>query len=341
MEDGVNPQGNSTGALTLDQGAELMANLVNPKTEEAANTKPQADAAEPDQANERDETEQVLENEQDEAEPEGEADEPDASDSDDEPEVEEPEQPQKIRLKDGTEVTLEEVNNGFMRDADYRQKTMALATEKKEVAGLRTDLTQKAQFFEQNAEFAIQLAMAHLPQQPDQSLIQTDPIGFLQQKAFYDQRIAELQQLHEAKQASEQQRIGQENEARRERLVSELEAARSKMPELQDKAKYQKFHAELKQAAQHYGFSDGDVDAIEDHRLLLMAKDAMAYRRLQAAKPKVQQKVQNVPQVQKPGRRIEQNEAQSRNVKEKWAKLSKTGSLEAGGELLLELTKGR
>lgn len=340
MEDGVSPEGNSTGALTLDQGAELMANLVNPKTEEATNAKPQDDAAEPDQANERDETEQVLENDRVETEPEGDVD-PDISESDDEPEVGEPEQPQKVRLNDGTEVTLEELKAGYMKDADYRQKTMARAAEKKETESRLADLTQKAQYFEQNAEFAIQMALAHLPQQPDQSLIQTDPIGFLQQKAFYDQRIAELQQLHEAKQVAAQQRIDQENEARRERLVSELDSARNKMPELQDKAKYQKFHAELKQAAQHYGFTDGDVDSIEDHRYLLLARDAMAYRRLMASKPKVQQKVQNVPQVQKPGRRIEQNEAQSRNVKEKWAKLSKTGSLEAGGELLLELTKGR
>jgi hypothetical protein len=104
--------------------------------------------------------------------------------------------------------------------------------------------------------------------------------------------------------------------------------------------KFKQFNADLKEAARHYGYSAQDVDAMADHRLLLLAKDAMAYRRLMANRPKVQAKVKDAPPVQKPGRRPDPAANQSRVDREKWDKLRKSGSLEAGADVLLQLTKG-
>jgi hypothetical protein len=338
MENGVNPEGNS---LSLDQGAELLSSmLVEPEKREE---NPEREAGDPARDNEADATDQVSEEETDAEEPdtsddedEGEAEQSD----DDEPEGDDPKQPQTIKLKDGTEVTLEDVEKGLMRDADYRRKTMELAEHRKAVQAREAEIAQKSQTFDQHINFALELVAAHLPQPPDAALIQSDPIGYWQQRAEYDERIGQLQQLVAAKQEADAHRQQETTRAVQERLKGEVEALASAIPELKDPAKSKQVLSEIIEGAKHYGFTQDDVNLADDHRLFLMARDAAAYRKLMANKPKAEAKAKTAAPMQKPGARVSPQAAKGKVAKDKWNALRRNGSLEDGASVLLDLVKG-
>ena len=90
----------------------------------------------------------------------------------------------EVELEDGKRVQVpEELKPHIMRDKDYRQKTMALADQSREVAQLRQKAEQVAQMAEQLAPYNAQLfAMDNHAQQIQQSLTQellnSDPIEF-------------------------------------------------------------------------------------------------------------------------------------------------------------------
>ncbi len=340
MENGVNPDsGNS--ALSLDQGAHELASLLGADAlEERRRTNPEHDAGEPELANEAHAPDHVSEDET-QGDPYGE--DADRSEEDAAQDVGDDEEPNGIRLKDGTEVTLDDVEEwrkGNLRDADYRRKTMEIAATRKELETRLSDIQQKSQFFDENVTFAIALAQAHLPQPPDRSLLHSDPIGYLEQKAAYETGIEQLQELVAAKQYAEQSAQVQQSAQLREMLTSETGRLVAAMPELKEPARARQFSTDLTKSIERYGFDAQDLAQVADHRLILLAKDAMAYQRIVANRSKAQAKANGATPMQVPGRRPGPNEAKVRMSKEKWDNLRRDGSLESGAAVLLDLVKG-
>lgn len=340
MEDGVNPDsGNS--ALSLDQGAhELTSLLGEDPSEERRGTNPEREAGEPQLANEAHEPDIVLEDET-EGDPSGE----DAylSEEDAAQEGDGNEEPTSVRLKDGTEVTLDDVEEwrkGNLRDADYRRKTMELAATRKELETRLSDIQQKSQFFDENVNFAIELAAAHLPQPPDPSLLDSDPIGYMQQKVDYDSRVELLQRMAAAKQHADIERRRESEAMFGQRIQGEMHNLVKAIPELRDRTKLNQFNADLVKGIERYGFTAQDLGQVYDHRLILLAKDAMAYQRIMANRPKAQAKAKEALPLQRPGRRAGPGEAQARVSRDRWDQLRRDGSLESGAAVLLDLVKG-
>lgn len=334
MTDGVNPEGNSS--LSLDQGAHELASILSgePEKKEA----PPERADEPIQATETDEPDHVEETDTESSQEESEQSETET------PEVEEVEQPSKVRLSDGTEATLDEVDEwrkGNLRQSDYTRKTMELAATRKELDSRLSEVAQKSQNFEQAANIAIELIKARLPQAPDMSLIQSDPIAYMQQKADHDAQMAQLQQLTTASQEAENTRRAQEQHVRNQFLATQRDALVEKLPELKDPAKARNFITEVATGlSQAYGVTAEDLSQLQDHRAFLIAKDALAYRKLMANKPKADAKAKDAAPVQKPGMRASPDAMKARGSKDKWDRLRRTGSLEDGASVLLDLVKG-
>lgn len=330
MSDSDNSAPAETASMGVNEGAEAIAAILNPPppadkepegsleaehvdTQEAAETDGEADVSDEDTVD------------QDEEQPEQEA-------------VEEP----KYRLADGTEATLAEIEEwrkGTLRQSDYTRKTQELAATRKELETHQAEITQKAQTFQQNVDFAIQVAQANLPAEPDQELLYSDPIAYIQEKAQYDARLGQLQHLMGAKQEHEQALAAQRAQAFKEWTESESKNLVERLPELKDPAKLTQFNAELAKGIERYGFEAKDLGQVYDHRLILLAKDAMAYQKLMAKKPVATQKAADAPPVQQPGRRAGPGEAQARAHQERMAKLRSTGSLRDGADALLDLIK--
>jgi len=107
------------------------------------------------------------------------------------------------------------------------------------------------------------------------------------------------------KQSQLQNSYSQLNTAREhqkaEILNTEKRMLLDKIPEWKDESKFQAGAAEIINGAKHYGFTAQEVTSALDHRILLMARDAIAYRKLQDKKPEVTQKVRTAPKIVKPG----------------------------------------
>jgi hypothetical protein len=77
-----------------------------------------------------------------------------------------------------------------------------------------------------------------------------------------------------------------------------------------------------------YGFEPLIIDAVEDHRLIMLAQDAMKYRQGLKAGAEAVKKVVNLPKLQKPGaQRINaETEAQKAKFETQRIKLRKSGT---------------
>lgn len=191
-----------------------------------------------------------------------------------------------------TEVTRDELINGYQMEADYRRKTAAVSEERKALEAERSQFEQAKQAYE--IERLEKLTETNEAEPDWAALAEQDPIGAFEQKAKWD-----AQQRQKA-QAAQELQIHREYQ-RREVAKREWATLMEKAPEWSDQKAFDTAMAEIQQAASHYDFSAQEVAENLDHRVLLVMRDAAAYRKLQEAKPVVEKKVAQAPKAIKPG----------------------------------------
>lgn len=287
---------------------------------------------------------------EDEAEPEQtDDDQPEPDDTDEEGEAEQDEQAdadgeddyvddgRKVRLEDGRVVTIAELRKGTLLQADYTRKTQEVAEQRRQAAEERAQYMQQAQQFQQTRELAIRALQASVGQAPDPNLMNTDPIGYMQAEQRYRQGVQHLQALHHQSAQERAQMEAVQSQEKQAYLQQQKEMLVDRVPEFRDPAKLQQFRTDLERHASYYGLSPAQFDDIEHHGVALMARDAIAYRKLQSAKSKTQTsaKVEGRPPVQRSGKRPNANEQQARTKDAAFKRLNQTGSLKDGVKALL------
>lgn len=131
-----------------------------------------------------------------------------------------------------------------------------------------------------------------------EKLASEDPARYLRWQA---RREAILSAQAEAEALAERERSEQEHHFRgyldeQRRLLLE------KMPELGDPKKVRAIMTEGTAYLKEIGFTDPEIANVVDHRMSLVIRDALAYRRSRAAaRTAAEKKVAGVPKVQKPG----------------------------------------
>ena len=160
----------------------------------------------------------------------------------------------------------------------------------------------------------------------------------MQQKDQYERITGALNQLH----AQQQQSVQQQETQRAQEAEKDFARRQSEILEhhadLRDPVKSKEFDQEyLNDFLPHYGLSSDEVKGIVDHRVLHVIRDAMAYRKLQASKPKTKAKMEGKPKLLKSGKRINPQQKISRSKQRRADKLSKTGSFTDGVASLMDL----
>jgi hypothetical protein len=277
------------------------------------------------------------------------ADEPEAAEADEgepedieatgtEPEQGEPEEPEpepegydwekvpgeaKFRLRDGKVVTAADLKRDFDKLQQLSHAEERLSQEYARFQQQQVQVAQQARQFEQLAPQAIAAIQASLPQvpaMPDTALANTDPIRYVEERARYDAAVFEYQtkvgQIRQIQEASQQQQQRSSHE-QQQKLSQYVEGQREKLmealPSLRDTAKRQEFYRDfLETGTKNYGFSEQELNGVYDHRLMKMAADAIAYRKLMS-KPKPSPVPRDAPQGQRapvasPGRRVAASE---------------------------------
>lgn len=311
-------------ATDLDSIDAVAASLIEaPKAE--------ADEVE-DEVTEDAEAEEVEAQADDESE--AESDEGDQEDA----EVQEEPAPQLYTVKvDGKakQVTLDELTRGYSGQQYIQQNLDNLAAAKKELQAQYQEMQQERQWlaeFRQKAETGEALVK---PKPPSRDLFTRDPIGYMEQKLAYDEKLAQYQEA-ESKIGQMTQRQRAEQEQQHHAFLQEQKRVlEERVPEFADPKKAPAYREKMIQAGvNYYGFTPQELSAQPDARYIVALNDAMKYRELQEAGGTVRQKAEGVRPVVKPGvKRTESGDV--RKARDAAARMRKTGSVDDVADFLL------
>ena len=226
-------------------------------------------------------------------------------------------------------VTLKELRKGYLRQADFTQKTTQLAQERQTVHQAAGQITAALQQLQQQQQHMAQFAQAMLGDEPSLDLATSDPTAYTVQKAIYDQRVRALQAIqHQAQQTQAQHQALQQQQVAMH-TMRQMQTLIQAAPELRDPKKREAFTRDVVESAEKYGFSAQDVGQVSDHRMLLLLRDLAnlqrGAQRSRQAEENVKKKLANVPpKLIKPGA-ASGNEGKSQKRAEARAKFMRSG----------------
>jgi hypothetical protein len=278
-------------------------------------------------------TEEVSAQDMESESVEVEADNPDgltAEDLVDQNQAEESQTPGTYTIKvDGkdVEVTLDELQAGYSRQADYTRKSQVLAEQRKKAdEELAATQQERQRYLSQLEQFNTQAdsKIEELAKTDWTRLKEEDPTEYMLKRDQYrelqdNKRIVEEEQKNlQYKQQLEHEAKWQEELGRQQQLMAE------KLPEWVDPDKGPKLKQSIKTFAVKKGFTEQEVNSLIDARSVDVLHKAMLYENLLAAKIS-NKKAKVVPKVQKPGSPATKGEISSDKVKAQRARLRKTG----------------
>jgi len=290
------------------------------------------------------ETEEATEEVEATAEPETEEveeEEVEASSEDDEDLIEEPsqEEPERYTVKvngQESQVTLEDLKQGYSGQEYVQQGMQDVANKRKEAESVYEALNNERQQMAELYQSLQNGGLAQLPEKPTKELFEADPIGYMkqnleyeEQKGAYDQQIAQLQQV------SQQHSEASQN-AQQAYLTEQMQILQRDIPEFADSVKGGKLKDQLVSVgSNHYGYTNEEISNITDARAIKVLNDAMKYQDIISGKTKAKVKTQSARPVLKPGAKKTATPNAKVRSRQK-AKLKETGSIDDAISLIMQ-----
>ena len=316
---------------TVQGAAKKISGLLNPEQGQSEPEKKAEPSEQPQKINEETSTESQPESEgtQEEAAPEN-------TDIKEETQTD-TEEPELHRIKvsgQELEVTLDELKAGYSRDSDYRQKTHTLGLEKKDLESEKGSLRQTYDSRLSELNDMISTADSFIRQQQGSKdlhkLYDEDPTS----AARLDYQLREQQRQIDGMKSKA-------NEAYQKQYSEYLDAQRqlaaANIPEYSDPNKADQFKTNMRTTLRGYGFNDGEIGNLADHRFLMVIKDAMSYKSVKDKRPIAQKKVANAPRVVKAGVAKSGTGSGRENIRNKIGRLKKTGHIKDAQNALLDM----
>jgi hypothetical protein len=271
---------------TTDTFEAAVDSLLAPKNDE-----PKAESVVEDEPEEQIEAEDDSQEADTAENSEDDGEEPDLTDDEDEDyeETDVPETPSLYAVKvDGEEkqVTLEELKRDYSGQAYIQKGMQEAAAARKEAESIFQTLQTERQQFLATLENIQQQGVMKAPQAPDIRLMDTDPIGYMQQKAHYDNNVQEYQSQQRQLYDQAQRHNALQEQARKAELQQQTRRLIEAIPEFGDPEKAPVLQNKLLQFASKYGLSAEEVASTVDARLVQVLYDAYKYNRLSAVKDK-------------------------------------------------------
>ena len=327
----------------LQKATKAVNGLLNPKEEETIGQqeapKQEIEQNSPEPQNEESEEDQPQEQEISE---ETESEEEEVSEQDvsqDEEQIDTQE-----KLEDSTykvkvagqelDVTLDELRNGYSRDADYRQKTEELSHQRKQFQSesekQRQDYSQKLNELNQRLSTAQVDLNAEINSADLDKLYEEDPTEAAKVERKLKKKQDALNQSLQQTQAEQKEQFSSFLQDQQRKLVS-------KMPEFSDPAKASSLKANMKSTLNNYGFNDQEVAQVYDHRIVMLVNDAMKYRSMQNSKPNIAKKITKPSKPFSSGVKQGKSEANLKLRRDKFSRLKKSGSMKAAQDVFLDM----
>ena len=227
-----------------------------------------------------------------------------------------------------TKAELADAYKNGLRQADYTQKTMAVAEARKTADAETAKATQERNAYAANLhKMAAQLdgALEQQKQIDWDALISADPVEAMKQQHLMQKRQAAFQDTLQQIQTIDAQNQAEKSKQDATYRATQQQELLAKLPDWKDPAKSSAESAAIKAFLQSSGFDEAAINGITDHRAVLLARDAMMYRQMMGKAQAAAKKVQAIPQrVVRPGV-AESGKSDGRSAA--MQRLSKSGSV--------------
>ena len=239
------------------------------------------------------------------------------------------------------EVGIDELKNGYQRQADYTRKSQALAEQRKGTENIQSErmqLEQERQMYANGLQMLQEQQSAKLNDFENTdwtTLKEEDPYAYMLKKDEYRDaqekaaNVVQQQQLIQQEQAQGAQKV------RANFIQQEYNRLVDALPEWNDK------ESTIKKDVQEYavsvGFRPEEINQLADHRSVLIIKKAMEFDKLTKKVAPKKKAVKKVPKVQKAGRGNSKEDAATEATKKKRARLRKSGKQDDAASLFFDM----
>tara|TARA_Y100000114_G_scaffold157167_2_gene187706 strand:+ start:19005 stop:20018 length:1014 start_codon:yes stop_codon:yes gene_type:complete len=292
----------------------------------------------PESSNEESETDQPLTEENQETEQDEVSDE--ASQEQEQTEIQEkPNSTYKVKVAgQELDVTLDELKNGYSRDADYRRKTEELSYERKQLQSesekQRQNYSTKLNELNQLLDVAQQQLNADINSADLEKLYEEDPT----EAARIDHKLRKKQE----KLSSAMEKIQSERNQQLENYKKEqAKILVSKMPEFADQTKAKSLATGMTETLYSYGFNAQEIKDVFDHRIVMLVNDAMNYRNMQKVKPNLAKKITKPGKVFSSGVKQSKSDISLKARKDRLSRLKKSGSMKDATSVFLDMINNK
>ena len=235
-------------------------------------------------------------------------------------------------------VTLDELRNGYSRDADYRRKTEDLAYDKKqfqtESEKQRQDYSTKLSELNQMMSVAQQQLNAEINSADLEKLYEEDPTEAARIEHRLKKKQEKLNQAMQKTQSEQKKQFDGFLQDQQRKLVQ-------KMPEFSNPEKASQLKTSMKSTLNSYGFNDQEIAQVYDHRIVMLVNDAMKFRNMQKAKPNMAKKISKPGKVFSSGVKQSKADINLKTRKDKLSRLRKSGSTKDAASIFLDMINNK
>ena len=236
------------------------------------------------------------------------------------------------------DVTLDELKNGYSRDADYRRKTEELSYDKKQFMSesekQRQNYSSKLNEANQLLSVAQQQLQTEINSSDLERLYEEDPTEAARIEHRLRRKQEKLNQAMEKTQSEQRKQFEGFLSDQKKQLAS-------KMPEFSDPAKASQLASSMKTTLNNYGFNDQEISQVYDHRIVMLVNDAMKYRKMQNSKPNLAKKITKPGRVFSSGVKKDKAEINLTKRREKLSRLKKTGNIKDATSIFLDMVNNK
>jgi hypothetical protein len=239
------------------------------------------------------------------------------------------------------EVGIDELKNGYQRQADYTRKSQALAEQRKGTENIQSErmqLEQERQMYANGLQMLQEQQSAKLTDFDNvewEALKQEDPYQYMIKKDEYRDAQERVGNLQAEQQLVQQERTKQAQQARSHFVQQEYARLVNALPEWNDKDSTIK--KDVQEYATSVGFRPEEISQLADHRSVLVIKKAMEFDKLTKKVAPKKKAVKKVPKVQKSGRGNSKEDAATEATNKKRARLRKSGKQDDAASLFFDM----
>ena len=239
------------------------------------------------------------------------------------------------------EVGIDELKNGYQRQADYTRKSQALAEQRKETEAIQSErmqLEQERQMYANGLQMLQEQQSAKLNEFNSvdwESLKTEDPYAYMIKKEEFRDAQEKVQSVAQQQQYVQQEQMQQQQAAKAEFVRAEYARLVEALPEWENKESTIK--KDIRDYAATVGFRPEEIDQLADHRSVLVIQKAMEYDKLTKKVAPKKKAVKKVPKVQKSGRGNSKEDAATEAIKKKRTRLQKSGKQQDAASVFYDM----